>query len=106
MTILNLTAPIKTPEGEKKEFILPDRATIGLFRGIKLPMQLDGGDKWSAILEADAIIAFLSNLLKMPPGFAAEIALEQVQEIMQAALPLLPPAWVAFLKNGKMTPAG
>jgi len=106
MPPLKLTAPIKTPAGPQADFDLPEKATLGLFRGVELPVSVDGEKRTTVILKSDGVVLFIANLLQIPPSFAANIPLEQVQEILVGALPLLPPAWRGLIPTGNPTRAG
>ncbi len=103
MAELTLSRPIKTPAGQQQTFMLPEQATLRLFRGMKMPISIDADKRTTIHLETDAVVRFLANVLELPPSFAEAIPLDLVAEAVPQLLPLLPPAWQAYLMNGNAT---
>jgi hypothetical protein len=101
---VKLSRPIKTPTGPQQEFTLPAEATLALFRGVHLPIQIDERKRVIINLEAEAVTLFISNLLELPPSFVNAIPLSEVSEILVASLPLLPPALRDLILNGNAPP--
>lgn len=104
MPTLTLSRPVPAPEGDRAEFRLPETATLGLLRGLKLPVETDAGG-WRIVLDGSQAIQLLVNLLALPPAYAERFPLDLLGEVWAAAGPLLPARWRAFLTAGSATPA-
>ncbi len=102
---MKLSRPINTPKGERSEFDLPAEATLALFRGIEMPLEMQGEQGIKLTLSADMVVRFLANLLQLPPSYAAEIPLPLVLEVLRQARPLLPPELQSLIAAGSATPA-
>lgn len=106
MAKLKLSQAIEVPGSSQAEFDIPDVATLGLFRGVKLPLSVDANSmKVDINLEAGAVTQLISNLLQIPPSFVEKMPLPLVGEVVKAALPLLPPGWQSFTQSLKTTSA-
>lgn len=67
MAKLKLSKAIDVPGSSQAEFDIPDVATLGLFRGVKLPLTVDANSmKVDINLEAAAVTQLISNLLQIP----------------------------------------
>lgn len=102
---MKLSRPIKTPQGERSEFELPQEATLALFRGIEMPLEMSDGKGIKFALSADMMARFLGNLLQIPPSYAERIPLSLTLEVLRQALPLLPPELQSLIAAGSATPA-
>lgn len=103
---ITVSKPIKTPHGDQAEFDVADEATVGLFRGTKLPIIVDADTLRVEInLEAASFSQIMANLLGLPPSFVDKMTLQQAAEVLKQALPLLPPEWRNSALASKMMSA-
>lgn len=101
-----VSKPVRTPHGEQAEFDVVDEATVGLFRGTKLPFVVDADTMRVEVnLEAAAFSQIMSNLLGIPPSYVDKMSLKQAAEVLKQALPLLPEEWRNSALASKMMSA-